>query len=301
MLSVAVTGHKAGKPVLYEVLVRRGDGTKAYTLEKRYSDFLDLAQAFQDEMGEPVAVAPPSKPRFYETVDLEQRRRQLEQMLQALVRVPAFAQSFAVGNFLSLYSKRERDDAAESKSDFLQTSTEVSKLINAARQSADPLKKRQLVVQSKSLITNLQSGLNAATNVNTAQPGAKISAAERTRRQQQIDDFLLSVHAIEVAAAGGVQQAAPAPPPSARVLGETPSTVNLSNRALVMQQQDGMAAQDDAIKYLRTTVARQKELGVAIHDEIVRQNELLEDLDQDVNKVNAKLNYARRKTERLSR
>lgn len=323
MLTVSITGYKEGKPVLYHVLVDRGDGTKPYTLDKRYNDFLELSQEFKDEMGEPVAVAPPPKPKFFESVDLKQRQKQLEQMIQALVRIPAFAESFAVGNFLNLYSKQEQETKTDviSNFDYIKTLTEVSKLMNQAKQatSTNTLKKRQLVVQIKSLLNSMQSSLDATKTSSSSfehQPvsnndasglhGGSISSAERNRRQQQLDDFFLGLQSIELSLSHtdrsiDAYNSTTSLNSSMRVLGETPATVNLNNRELVQAQQQSMESQEEAIEYLRSTVARQRELGEAIHGEIVRQNELLEDLDQGVNKVNAKLNYAKRKTERLGR
>lgn len=296
-MKVVITAIKEGKPVYYVLRVDKEDGSAPYIVQKRYNDFIALAKDFEDEMGEPVAVIPPPKPGLFEKVNLEQRKVQLEQVIQALVRVPNYAQSFAVGNFLDLYQKRDRDP---SEIDYLRTSTEVSKLLNNAKQSGlDMLKTRQLCAQAKSLITNLQLSLSSEdSNKSGANSKQKLSTAERQRRQQQVDDFLQSLQSIEVKL---TKMGSLVPQPQSRVLGETSSTVNLNNRQLMMSQQQSMESQDEVIEYLRKTVARQKELGMEIHDELSRQNELLEELDHEVNQVNAKLNFARKKTDQLSR
>ena len=296
-MKVVITAIKEGKPVYYDLRVDKEDGSATYIVQKRYNDFIALAKDFEDEMGEPVAVIPPPKPGLFEKVNLEQRKVQLEQVIQALVRVPNYAQSFAVGNFLDLYQKRDRDP---SEIDYLRTSTEVSKLLNNAKQSGlDMLKTRQLCAQAKSLITNLQLSLSSEdSNKSGANSKQKLSTAERQRRQQQVDDFLQSLQSIEVKL---TKMGSLVPQPQSRVLGETSSTVNLNNRQLMMSQQQSMESQDEVIEYLRKTVARQKELGMEIHDELSRQNELLEELDHEVNQVNAKLNFARKKTDQLSR
>ena len=91
------------------------------------------------------------------------------------------------------------------------------------------------------------------------------------------------------------------PKPSARVLGrETDRTRVLDNRGVVSLQQQMMQEQDEDVMALAKAVARQKELGLAIHQELAEQQELLDALDEDVDRVQAKLQVAGNRIKKIS-
>lgn len=72
-------------------------------------------------------------------------------------------------------------------------------------------------------------------------------------------------------------------PRSGRVLGkETDRTRELDNQGVLQLQKQTMEEQDLNIEELRKIVARQKELGIAINNELEIQNELLQLADEDV-------------------
>jgi len=291
--SVSIPAFKPGKPVLYEVHVDLGSGIQPYILPRRYSDFLKLAQDVETEMGEPVTVAPPPKPGLFGSVDCEARRMQLETMLVALVRVPDFADSMAVSTFLEVFSHRRAKKPQKSAVDWVHTTTEISRLTNEARNASQGPLIRQRAVQAKTLVGQLQRNLNAE--------GKQYGAGELARRQQQLDNYLFALRQVERQGWDPVVSGLPGPEPepAGRVLGETADTRKLNNRGLLQSQQTAMDDQDEMIEGLRAAVSRQKQLGMAIHTEITKQNEMLETLDEDVHRVNARLNQARRKTAEL--
>ena len=91
------------------------------------------------------------------------------------------------------------------------------------------------------------------------------------------------------------------PKPSGRVLGrETDRTRALDNRGVVSLQQQIMQEQDEDVMALAKAVARQKELGLAIHQELAEQQELLDALDEDVDRVQAKLHVAGNRIKKIS-
>lgn len=297
-LSVTIPTYETGKPVLYVISVDPGHDVVPYTVKRRYNDFLKLARDVEAEMGEPVAVPPPAKPGLWESVNIEHRRSELEIMLTALVRVPDFAESLAVGNFLELYSHRRSAKPPSVTLDWVNTTTDISRLIGEARRAANISYGRQRIVQAKALINQLQRGLQQ-------QPTKALGSGELARRQQQLEGYMLTLHQLEAKTIDGDPRdqmfgraSEPKPP---RVLGETSETRKLNNSGLVSQQQEVMNEQDSAIEDMLITVARQKELGMAINTELQKQNELLDELDGDVHRVNARLNEARRKTQRLNR
>lgn len=78
---------------------------------------------------------------------------------------------------------------------------------------------------------------------------------------------------------------APARPRSGRVLGrETDKTRELDNQGVLQLQRETIAAQDQSVEQLRKIIQRQKELGMAINQELEIQNELLNLADEDVDR-----------------
>ncbi|SPO00579.1 related to syntaxin [Cephalotrichum gorgonifer] len=91
--------------------------------------------------------------------------------------------------------------------------------------------------------------------------------------------------------------------PGGRVIGgappETDQTRELDNAQLLAFQKDVLRAQDDSVAHLTAIVRRQKEIGIAIKDEVDRQTEMLDMLDDDTDRVDAKLRIAKNRTRNL--
>lgn len=106
---------------------------------------------------------------------------------------------------------------------------------------------------------------------------------------------------------GGGGGGGPLPPQptrgAGRVLGaplaETERTRELDNGGVLQLQRDMMAEQDAEVEALARIVRRQKEMGLAIHDEVTRQVEMLDQLAGDVDVVDRKLRVARDRERRL--
>jgi regulator of vacuolar morphogenesis len=91
------------------------------------------------------------------------------------------------------------------------------------------------------------------------------------------------------------------PKPGGRVLGkETAETKELENRGILQLQKQKMADQDLDVEELLKIVARQKELGVAINNELEVQNEMLRMVDEDVDRVQGKINIAKKRVGKIS-
>ncbi|KAI0094673.1 syntaxin [Irpex rosettiformis] len=91
--------------------------------------------------------------------------------------------------------------------------------------------------------------------------------------------------------------------PVTRVFGqpkETEKTRPLDNGGLVQLQQSQMDQQDAQLAQLSTILVRQKQLGLAIGQEISEQNEMLTGLTNEVDNVGAKLSSAKRQLNRIS-
>jgi len=91
---------------------------------------------------------------------------------------------------------------------------------------------------------------------------------------------------------------------SRRVLGggpakETDKTRELDNDGVLLLQKQIMQEQEMDVEGLTKVVRRMKEMGIAINEELVEQGQLLEMLDQDVDRVNAKVEIAKKRVGKI--
>jgi len=80
---------------------------------------------------------------------------------------------------------------------------------------------------------------------------------------------------------------------------ETEQTRPLDDHGLLQLQQTQTDQQDAQLSQLSTILQRQKQLGVAIGSEIAQQNELLDDLANDLERVGGKLTSTKKQMNRL--
>lgn len=102
---------------------------------------------------------------------------------------------------------------------------------------------------------------------------------------------------------GGWNGGPSAPRPGGRVLGaplpETERTRELDNEGVLQLQRDVMSEQDAEVEALAQIVRRQKEMGLAINDEVNRHIDMLDRLNEDVDVVGRKLGVAKDRVKRL--
>jgi len=94
--------------------------------------------------------------------------------------------------------------------------------------------------------------------------------------------------------------------PSGRVLGkkasanlETAQTRPLDNTGLLQLQQEAVQEQDDRLESITAVIRRQKQLGIAIYNELESQNVMLDELAGDVDRTSGKLDKAKTQLKRL--
>ncbi|KAL8708238.1 MAG: hypothetical protein Q9220_006815 [cf. Caloplaca sp. 1 TL-2023] len=88
---------------------------------------------------------------------------------------------------------------------------------------------------------------------------------------------------------------------SGRVLGkETDRTRALDNTGVLQLQQQLMAEQDEDVDVLGAAVRRQGQIAVEIQEELERQKDMLGLLDEDVDRVQGKMDVARKRVGKLS-
>ncbi|KAK2734275.1 hypothetical protein FQN57_001737 [Myotisia sp. PD_48] len=86
-----------------------------------------------------------------------------------------------------------------------------------------------------------------------------------------------------------------------RVLGkETDRTRELDNVGVLQLQQQVMRDQDVGVEELRKIVARQKELGMAINNELDIQVQMLNMVEEDTDRLAGKIKVAKGRTDRIS-
>ncbi|KAL2752906.1 hypothetical protein ACRALDRAFT_1065897 [Sodiomyces alcalophilus JCM 7366] len=88
-----------------------------------------------------------------------------------------------------------------------------------------------------------------------------------------------------------------------RVLGaplaESARTRERDNEGMVQLQRQMMSEQDEQVNVLAAIVRRQKEMGLQINDEIETQTEMLDRLNEDVDRVGGKLGVAKNRVKKL--
>lgn len=90
-------------------------------------------------------------------------------------------------------------------------------------------------------------------------------------------------------------------PSGGRVLGrETDRTRALGNEGVLQLQKQLMEEQDEDVMVLGQAVRRQRELGIAIQEELQVQNEMLGMLDEDVTRVQGKIQVANKRIAKIS-
>ena len=102
---------------------------------------------------------------------------------------------------------------------------------------------------------------------------------------------------------GGPSASSAGARPGGRVIGapppETDQTRELDNAQLLAFQKRVMDEQDDSVSQLTAVVRRQREIGVAIRDEVERQTEMLDMVGDDADRVGSKIRVAKNRTRNL--
>lgn len=296
MATISVPSFEKGSPTVYNVIVSVQGQT--HQLQKRYSEFVLLAQEVEQETGSPVPVEAPAKAWFLNDADLEDRRRGLEAMIRALARSEECFATLAVQSFLEMSKLRRNQSSATGAADWTATIEKINESIAQAK-VADSMHQHKLCLNAQTMLAGLQK-LN--------EQSSTLGAREKVRRQQKIDELHQKITAIRSdgsnqprtsPATSGRGSSQPADKRTGRVLGETQVTKSLDNQELLMHQKRTIQDQDAEVQLLRDAISRQRQLGLAINDEIVKQNSMLDDLDADVHRVNTKLNQAQRKTSKF--
>ena len=174
------------------------------------------------------------------------------------------------------------------------------------------------LVKATSLIKALDDGLNQKGGSDTGWGSQKLGEGELRRRRDLVTSAKKDNEGLEnllnaMAAKSKLDQAVASaqekqdlvgssrPKAGGRVLGkETTETRELNNAGLLQLQKQKMADQDLDVEELTKIVQRQKELGIAINQELEVQGEMLKMVDEDVDRVQGKINIAKKRIGKIS-
>lgn len=180
---------------------------------------------------------------------------------------------------------------------------------------------KRALVRAGSLLTALEGGLRAMGEAK------RLGEGELRRRRDLLAAARAERDGLEklsssLASARGVREGAPSSGDKAtllsgagesssrarmggRVLGaplpETERTRELENAGVVQLQRQQMQEQDQDVDELAKIIRRQKEMSLAIKDEVTVQNEMLDQMDRDVDRVEAKMKVANSKARKLGK
>ncbi|KAF2728151.1 Phox-like protein [Polyplosphaeria fusca] len=92
------------------------------------------------------------------------------------------------------------------------------------------------------------------------------------------------------------------PNPGRRVLGaakETERTRELDNEGVLQLQKQIMAEQDEDVGALTKVIMRMKDMGLEINAEVIRQNEELGMMEEDTDRLDAKIKLAKKRADQI--
>lgn len=177
---------------------------------------------------------------------------------------------------------------------------------------------KKCLVRAGTMIGSLDTGLQ---NLSSPRSNSSLGEGELRRRRDLLSSAKREKEGLEnllnaMAAKAAVDQTVAATvadkssllnssankqPTSGRVLGkETEKTRALDNQGVLQLQKQLMQEQDEDVTVLARAVARQKELGIQIQEELEVQNEMLGMLDEDVTRVQGKMDVARKRIGKIS-
>ena len=185
---------------------------------------------------------------------------------------------------------------------------------------------KRCLVKAGSLLGDLEEGLKVMTEGEKRGSKNKVGAGELRRRRDLLSSAKVEREGLEKLAislavknqgssnGGGGAMATEndksnlfgpgVSRPSGRVLGapvpETERTRELDNDGVLQLQKQMMADQDLDVEELGKIVRRQKEMGLAIHSELELQNEMLARVDEDAERVQKKIDVAKKRVGKIS-
>ncbi|KZF23507.1 putative SNARE complex subunit [Xylona heveae TC161] len=172
---------------------------------------------------------------------------------------------------------------------------------NATLGEGELRRRRDLIASARKEKEGLEKLLNAlatSSSKTSVVGGTQAGAAAATAQ----DKAGLFADAPSVASTNGNGGGGGVSGVSRRVLGgprETERTRELDNVGVLQLQQQMMREQDEDVEQLGSVVRRLREMGGAINEELVLQNELLQQTDEDVTRLQGKIDIAKKRVNKI--
>jgi len=270
---------------------------------------------------------------------IEQRRKGLEEYLQAILNAEdhRWRESPPWRTFLNLpvLNKHSRRDEKASEEDWLDIHKHAKSLLQDARQhlsrrstaptikdqhAASAAAKRCLVLAGTK-VTALQNTLNALESDQDYDKGSYLGEGELRRRRDLVRELNTEILGLERLSQSIAIQRMPLSLPGAfeqdsnrlfpqqkpaskgRVFGappETERTKGLDNAELLQLQTTIMNEQEDQMDGFLKQVRRTRTLAEQINEELNSQVDLLDGLEEDVDRVGDKIKKAAKRTDKLT-
>lgn len=302
------------------------------SVQKRYSDFVELVNALSKDIGLSASdfpyKLPPKKSLFSSKKAVsEQRKAQLSEFLNNVVKDRDLQNRVTVHRFLQLpqnfkFSRElfkednsqqndekfiidDSDDLIENDqwlSYFRIVKSSVSKLDRSSAIS-EQVKSREKI--QKYIRPNVEK---LATSLPYLYKAGAINKHEFNTRTTRLTQLQNDIESVLSNKKDLVRESTNSTSLIGRVFGkpsdgvpiETKETIGLNNQELLQQQQQIHLKQDQEIEQLRKIIARQRQIGQAIHSEVEEQNEMLDRFSEEVDNSSDKLQNARTRAKRIT-
>lgn len=308
-----------GQITMYNVEIRNASSVAKCT--KRFSDFLELRDALKLDWDLPSRLSSYYKSKQNVT---DERKTALEELVRYILNNDSLKLDDRVLQFFSLPKSfiLEDDMVNNDKAKLeLKSKTTVDspqkwmvtyKLSNSTLQDVrNKLFGNYDIVDIKSKLRTVESNLEPLLNFISV--SNELSEYDRKSRK----DLLINLKRefIDIQKLASELMIAPNPPSTSlqsqtlnnsnragRMLGkpkETELTRKFDNKGLLQVQKDTIKSQDEDLDQLREIIYRQKQMGMAINEELSIHNELLNELNDSVDSSEQKLSTARHKINKI--
>ncbi|QPG75673.1 hypothetical protein FOA43_003032 [Brettanomyces nanus] len=305
------------------VTVTKASGNIFFKASRRYSDFDRLRKSIEEQTKKKLPYNLPSKLSnlFKRTSNaIDRRRIELSEFSRQLLNDSKYQTNISVLEFFNIpkttfmkldneVSEKRQDrvmnldgnGTIESSGKWIESLKDVKSVLQNVRtkmytSNANIVDIKSLLKICQHRVVSLETYLKSDT---------EIGAGEYDRRRDMLRNIRLEYEELDSSATSFISQR-PLDETikekgsifrSHRTLGqprETEVTKSLDNKQLYQGQQIQMVKQDEQLERLHGTIQRQKQLGMAIHEELDVQNEILKDLNHQVDKSSDKMQHARR-------
>ncbi|KAJ9620496.1 hypothetical protein H2203_007702 [Taxawa tesnikishii (nom. ined.)] len=295
------TASGNGKPyTLYHITLTLP--LRTHEIRKRFSEFLSLHTSLIEQTSQPPPASLPAKSWFGSTVNnthkTEERRKQLEAYLQAILEAqdPRWRACAAWRGWLDLPSGVL---GSESKGKGRQSSLGGGRDMMDERMWLDVHRDVKTNIHNARLTLKKREGAKTAAEQHGLTADAKAHLVRAATGIARLEDGLKQLGKEKGDDGGWGGRDLSGAQKTGRVLGgpmkETERTRELDNNGVLQMQKQVMREQEEDVLELGKAVSRMKEMGIMINEELVVQNGMLGLLDQDVDRVQGKIDVAKKR------